>query len=1290
VTRNWCWAVAFLGLVILLGASVTAAIIEVSQPVQVTDSEYYERGQSIVFDGTYYWLFYGRSNSVTWPYGAAANHGGIDPDTHDYVVYYKRATTVEGLAGATANTFTADHNANLYLGETDAVYYDGKVWVFASSDVGDTCTLYAWYSSDGGMTWTEMEVQTGLPDGAAHFAATVFDGELWVAYQKGNAWTSKCYDGMDWSNENLITNNYGTAKFFVDGTDLYFVRADSGDQDIHHWTGTAWEQVDSDDETGPYDPTLFVVGSYYVCAYAPWVAPVQSIKAKVGNSLDTLLSAGTEVTVTAGKYGNNPWVDMWPTGFVDESGDVYLFYTSERNPDDPFNEGTGNIWYLKWDWNPTHDHYTYIQNAIDFVGGGGVAPMAAGNLLQPAQAGGGDIINVAPGVYNETLVFDDNTPDDLTLRGDPTDRPVVDGGVKFDNDTDAITGLTLENVYFKGTARPAPNERIFWNDNAAPINDFTMDNCVLDGEGVDGRHGIAGNLFGGSFTVTNCEFKDIYGFAVLDIDASSDYAPWGGNGLPLTTVTFAHNYIHNCDGSVALRGYHHTDDPDWENKRTQEVNVYDNVWEDIGGHVPATDDHWAAIEINSAQQVYFYDNVIRDVTLGIWGEGQAIQFWDIVELDAHDNVIENTAQGIFIFGGGVGDPYGGPWQVPNGRVYYNNILCGGEYGIQVDPGATGGPLDAENNWWGDPSGPFHPLLNPAGTGDEVSDNVDFEPWLIEEGGTPTTDAHAEEIDGSGTIDADDTPEGMGDVDIDATGDHTVTVAKYDTNPGGHPDFMAEGFYDVHLDSPVGVNSLTVEFCPATETTTVWFWNGAEWLPCSDQFFDPGPPGCVVVLITDTTFPSLDDLAGLYMAVGEAISPIRYHNPLPAPGSTVYTSHPVISVTIHYLGDEGGAQGSGALSPQAVDPATLLMKVTDSAFNTVDYHVGDPGVSWEDNIFSVNLAQAGHVLPLGRVYVAVWAGAEGYGIQVPWGWYFQVAEGGLVLERDLPAGWNLASVPLAPADPTPDAVYGDDLAQVVIWQWDPGQGRYVVPEAIAPAEGYWLHVPAGGATVDVTGDEVADDVALALAAAGWHQISAPWAYPRDAIAFEQGGDLETWDQAVAAGWIADVLWGYTPGVGYQLVNVLDPWQGYWLRTNVPNLIMHLAFADRLPAGMAVPETVPLAVPEGAPAPPPPPVPPEPGSGELVVGNFPNPVRDVNTTVFRVLGPMAAQVEEIRVRIFDLSGQLVYEGSATGAELEWHTDDLAGRYLANGVYLYQVQVKVAGEWITTELKVLAIYR
>lgn len=37
-------------------------------------------------------------------------------------------------------------------------------------------------------------------------------------------------------------------------------------------------------------------------------------------------------------------------------------------------------------------------------------------------------------------------------------------------------------------------------------------------------------------------------------------------------------------------------------------------------------------------------------------------------------------------------------------------------------------FSAENNWWGSASGPYHATLNPSGTGNKVSDNVDFTPW----------------------------------------------------------------------------------------------------------------------------------------------------------------------------------------------------------------------------------------------------------------------------------------------------------------------------------------------------------------------------------------------------------------------------------------------------------------------------------------------------------------------------------------------------------------------------------
>ncbi len=97
-----------------------------------------------------------------------------------------------------------------------------------------------------------------------------------------------------------------------------------------------------------------------------------------------------------------------------------------------------------------------------------------------------------------------------------------------------------------------------------------------------------------------------------------------------------------------------------------------------------------------------------------------------------------------------------------------------------------------------------------------------------------------------------------------------------------------------------------------------------------------------------------------------------------------------------------------------------------------------------------------------------------------------------------------------------------------------------------------------------------------------------------------------------------------------------------------------------------------------------------AAELQVVVFPNPISDVHTAHFRVTGPLAAEVTALRVRIFDLAGRLVWDQEIADNELAWHTDNLAGEYLANGVYLYRVQAKVAGVWISTDIGKIVILR
>ncbi|MDD3748534.1 MAG: S8 family peptidase, partial [Candidatus Bipolaricaulis anaerobius] len=279
------------------------------------------------------------------------------------------------------------------------------------------------------------------------------------------------------------------------------------------------------------------------------------------------------------------------------------------------------------------------------------------------------------------------------------------------------------------------------------------------------------------------------------------------------------------------------------------------------------------------------------------------------------------------------------------------------------------------------------------------------------------------------------------------------------------------------------------------------------------------------------------------------------------------------------------------------------------------------------------------------------------------------------------GWYMVSVPTT----------GDSAAAfaVPLYRWNGTSYEPVVETD--PTAGYWAKLPASK-TVIVTGSLPLVDQTLVLGVAGWHMVSAPWPYPKAAIQVTRSGETRSWADAVAAGWVRNSIYGFkATDRAYTTPTTLDPWYGYWVDANVSGLTLRFVYASRattLGLGSEEAELVPLWE---APAD----LPPLPPAGSVVEGglrfaNVPNPIRDVHTTTFQVLGPLAGLVTEIKVVIFDLSGKLVWQGSAAGAELDWHTDDLAGWYLANGVYFYQITARVAGTSVSSGIMKLAIYR
>ena len=94
-----------------------------------------------------------------------------------------------------------------------------------------------------------------------------------------------------------------------------------------------------------------------------------------------------------------------------------------------------------------------------------------------------------------------------------------------------------------------------------------------------------------------------------------------------------------------------------------------------------------------------------------------------------DITLDLTRETIIGNGGGIG-LWDGQGQT-SGSVYAINIFHStimGNTGYGVENGFAGTVITATHNYWGTVTGPHHGMMNPAGTGNDVSDYVDFIPW----------------------------------------------------------------------------------------------------------------------------------------------------------------------------------------------------------------------------------------------------------------------------------------------------------------------------------------------------------------------------------------------------------------------------------------------------------------------------------------------------------------------------------------------------------------------------------
>ncbi|UCG90863.1 MAG: right-handed parallel beta-helix repeat-containing protein, partial [candidate division WOR-3 bacterium] len=346
-----------------------------------------------------------------------------------------------------------------------------------------------------------------------------------------------------------------------------------------------------------------------------------------------------------------------------------------------------------------------------------VHPDSAMNCIQDCldSCSTGDTVLVGPGVYSEHIVWPSTQGIDLVsqygvdttyIDGDTTDR-VISITIAVDTTT-TISGFTIQHgntdlgagIYCgPGSSPLITNNRISSNtaygDGGGGIFTYAASPVIINNTI---ENNIASSVAGGGIlcvynsnptiannTITNNTCAAGGGGILIYVDCAPTIADntvtkntaGGGGGLCLQTT------------SSLVTG-----------------NTISGNTADFGGGIHCTVDDSSTITGNSIT-----GNIAYSFAGGISCKLGASPLID------HCTIANNSDDGIYCH------------ENANPVIKHNDIIDNTGYGVcNISPSVT---VDADSNWWGDATGPYHPTANPGGLGDTVSDYVDFDPWLLD-------------------------------------------------------------------------------------------------------------------------------------------------------------------------------------------------------------------------------------------------------------------------------------------------------------------------------------------------------------------------------------------------------------------------------------------------------------------------------------------------------------------------------------------------------------------------------
>jgi len=450
-------------LLVLLAGYLFSATIDVSKPYKLTNNTQYERGADITFGGGYYWLVYGKSTTCLTEYDQTYLSGGDGPDHQNYHIYYKKATSIEGLASATEVQLmynSAPAMTNPSLGEAWIEYYDNKIFIAGTetnksitginpiSGPGSTGDIKLFWSSDNGTTWNKLNDIIGSNTYSQHVDMEIFNNELYFHWggrytcHLSNPTSSAAWATAVANKASFGTASGGTDRFFADKTNpnpanhmlyvAYLANSGNGSAYSYNLSTDTWSAGNSIAYVA-YDPALTKYENNFIFLQAPWVYPHQAYLYCYTPAISSFTAQNFRVFDESCYNIGNPvtnndvnWVSMWAQAIVDLYGaspteNTVVIYGSERNDNNVNTPRNADIYALEMNWTLGNNHYTNINTALY----GAFVDQAGASSIVYDPAASGDIINVISGTYKENVIIANNH----TLQGNKESIIDPDSGV---------------------------------------------------------------------------------------------------------------------------------------------------------------------------------------------------------------------------------------------------------------------------------------------------------------------------------------------------------------------------------------------------------------------------------------------------------------------------------------------------------------------------------------------------------------------------------------------------------------------------------------------------------------------------------------------------------------------------------------------------------------------------------------------------------------------------------------------------------------------------------------------